>query len=127
MYVSGSRSFFSEHPGRLDGDWLHNIKIPTVGVEKTPKYRAMVQMLSLYPHINHLVGHSLGAQAAYVYAKRNGLTYSVYNRPGISWTRDPNSHSHWGDWVSLGDRGAVRTVHGVPFADVLGAHSYRND
>lgn len=115
LYIAGSRGTFL-----LSRDWRNNLRIPLGMVDTTPRYKTAVSFLQLYPHTQRLVGHSLGGSVAKNLARSAGLQYEIYSAPAVTWTDDPHSHRHYGDPVSMLDRGARDTLHfGSP-------HSYRS-
>jgi len=110
LFIAGSRS---------SRDWLNNPKLAVGKVDSTPRYHAAQEMLTLYPDTTRLVGHSLGGSVAKNLANTTGRNYEIYAAPAVTWSDDPHSHRHWGDPVSMFDRGAHSTFR---FGD---PHSYR--
>lgn len=97
------------------------MRLAVGGVQTTPKYKVAEQTLALYPEVTHVVGHSLGASVGLELATKHELTYDIYARPGFSWRTDPHAHRHFGDVISVFDRGATSTYYGL---DPISTHSY---
>ena len=72
---------------------------------------------ALAPGITTIVGHSLGGAVAARLAEENpSLQARLYGAPRVSWSSNANdrirSMRHYGDPVSLLDRGAGSSVYG---------------
>ena len=104
MYISGTHEPI---------DVLDDTLIPFRAVHLSNRYSQAQDALA--PGIKTLVGHSLGAAVAARLAEQNPrLQARLYGAPRISWSSNANnriqSWRHFGDPISLFDRGASSTV-----------------
>ena len=106
LYISGT------HEAR---DVLDDALIPLGSVHLSNRY-AQAQA-ALGPGVTTLVGHSLGAAVAAKLAEQNpSLRARLYGAPRLSWWYNNHdriqSFRHYGDPISMLDRGARSTVRG---------------
>ena len=119
MYRSGDTLYISgTHEAR---DVLDDALIPFSAVHLSNRY-AQAQA-ALGPGVTTVCGHSLGAAVAAKLAEQNHyLKARLYGAPRVSWSSNANdriqSFRHYGDPISLLDRGAAHTVR------VGNPHSY---
>lgn len=101
MFVAGT-----SYPRDVADDTL----IPMGLVKYTRRFRDAAQTLRLNPHVNRLVGHSLGASVAEALGSEQRLPYELFNSPRVSFSSDPHSHRHHYDPISFFDRGARSSI-----------------
>lgn len=123
-YIAGTRLGWPFDSATDHWDWPRNVYIPLGTVESLPRYEKLQQYLSLYPEINHLVGHSMGGSVALVAARNNpALTAKTYGAPNISlpW-QGGDRHRDIFDPISILDTGAewdggISKPHSYAWAD----------
>lgn len=94
-------------------DVLDDALIPFRSIHLSTRYAEA--QAELVPGVRFVVGHSLGAATAARLAEQNpSLQARLYGAPRISWSRNTNnriqSWRHFGDPISLFDRGARSTI-----------------
>lgn len=114
-YIAGTRTV---------SDWIRNVNIPLGRVDTLPRYKVLMEYLSLYPEVTNLVGHSMGGSVALVAASNHPRLHAkTYGAPVISlpW-QGGDRHRDAFDPISILDTGAswdprVQKPHSYDWAD----------
>jgi len=114
MYIAGTQSF--------SNDVLQWPLIPAGQIEQSHIYKRAIQYLNIYPEIQSVVGHSMGAVVATHLADRYDLEVRTQGGPFISapWENHPERTSNLFDPVSFADLSAT---HSFP-SNWLNPHNY---
>lgn len=108
LYIAGTRIW------RWSGlrDIRDDMRLPFGKVREAARYRAAADHLRAHPYIHTVIGHSLGGSVAIATAHDFNKKWETWANPGVSWKKDPRKHRHWGDPISMFDRGATSTAPG---------------